>query len=437
MANNSSVSSIFSVPIKTVIAVIIAVLMGELAILLLPSLSALPAFIVRSALGIAVVLIMLRESKPAIEEASYISEASAAAPVLAATQDEGATRGAEAKCDTFATNNFLECATYISKIISYFRTLADAIREETSSIMDDTENNSLRLMSELKMVEEGLEGLLSFIAATDSNDRVVQIIDRTERQLARSQELINEFSHERADDVKKVKESMEGVESLVDELSASVQTVRQIAKATRMLALNATIEAVRAGDAGKGFAIVAAEVKALSSQSDKAAVDIGDGIAKLQQAVQSGMNTVVGDRLSKEQAGFEVISDAVSELTENLQKLITHQRDTLTKVQYENEKIAQPILQMMGSIQYGDIVKRRLEALMHCVGNIADGVDVTMANMSDNRAKTPDDVKSMAQVSLNNMLTQAMQSLESSRNLHASRDQSGVSEKQGAAIELF
>ncbi len=404
---------------------------------LLPNLSALPAFIVRLALGVIVVLIMLRKTNPGFEETPYNFQAAAAAPLLAAPQNEVATDIKEAKRDTFATNNFLECATCISKKISYFRTLSDAIREETSSIMNDTENNSFRLMSDLKMVEEGLEGLLGFIAATDSNDRVVQIIDRTERQLARSQELINEFSHERADDVKRVKESMERVEILVDELSASVQTVRQIAKATRMLALNATIEAVRAGDAGKGFAIVAAEVKALSSQSDKAAVDIGDGIAKLQQAVQSGMNTVVGDRLSKEQAGFEVISDAVSELTENLQKLITHQRDTLTKVQYENEKIAQPILQMMGSIQYHDVVKRRLEAVMHCVANIADGVDVTMTNMSDDRAETPDDVKSIAQVSLNDMLKQAMQSLESSRNLHASGDKGGVSEKQGAAIELF
>ncbi|HRJ60339.1 MAG TPA: methyl-accepting chemotaxis protein [Azospirillaceae bacterium] len=437
MTNNASTSSGFPVSVKNVIAVTIAVFMGELAMFLLPNLSALPAFIVRLALGVIVVLIMLRKTNPGFEETPYNFQAAAAAPLLAAPQNEVATDIKEAKRDTFATNNFLECATCISKKISYFRTLSDAIREETSSIMNDTENNSFRLMSDLKMVEEGLEGLLGFIAATDSNDRVVQIIDRTERQLARSQELINEFSHERADDVKRVKESMERVEILVDELSASVQTVRQIAKATRMLALNATIEAVRAGDAGKGFAIVAAEVKALSSQSDKAAVDIGDGIAKLQQAVQSGMNTVVGDRLSKEQAGFEVISDAVSELTENLQKLITHQRDTLTKVQYENEKIAQPILQMMGSIQYHDVVKRRLEAVMHCVANIADGVDVTMTNMSDDRAETPDDVKSIAQVSLNDMLKQAMQSLESSRNLHASGDKGGVSEKQGAAIELF
>ncbi len=67
-----------------------------------------------------------------------------------------------------------------------------------------------------------------------------------------------------------------------------------------MLAFNASIEAARAGAAGRGFAIVASEVKNLSLRSDQAAVQIGTGIDKLEQVVQASWNTIVGQRIAKE-----------------------------------------------------------------------------------------------------------------------------------------
>ena len=78
-----------------------------------------------------------------------------------------------------------------------------------------------------------------------------------------------------------------------------------------MLAFNASIEAARAGAAGRGFAIVASEVKNLSLRSDQAAVQIGTGIDKLEQVVQASWNTIVGQRIAKESSGFDEISGAV------------------------------------------------------------------------------------------------------------------------------
>lgn len=68
-----------------------------------------------------------------------------------------------------------------------------------------------------------------------------------------------------------------------ENIGAIVQVIGTIASQTNLLALNATIEAARAGEAGRGFAVVASEVKALASQTARAADQVVAQIASIQQ----------------------------------------------------------------------------------------------------------------------------------------------------------
>jgi methyl-accepting chemotaxis protein len=70
--------------------------------------------------------------------------------------------------------------------------------------------------------------------------------------------------------------------------------INDIASQTNLLALNATIEAARAGDAGKGLAVVATEVKSLTDQTATATQDISSQISAIQSATENAVKAIKG-----------------------------------------------------------------------------------------------------------------------------------------------
>jgi methyl-accepting chemotaxis protein len=156
-----------------------------------------------------------------------------------------------------------------------------------------------------------------------------------------------------------VERTLEGMASLKDKVDAialqishlSQQTaqissisilVSDIANQTNMLALNAAVEAVRAGDRGKGFAIVASEIRQLANQSKQSAQKINTLIADIQIAINTtvkvtddGTKTVEdGVKIAQETtSAFVGVTDAVNHVFVNSQQISSSSQQQVLAIQ--------------------------------------------------------------------------------------------------------
>jgi methyl-accepting chemotaxis protein len=152
---------------------------------------------------------------------------------------------------------------------------ADGIRERSLNVRDV-------LTAALSAAEEAVRDSevsrnRSGEAASQADELIAATTEVTE-QIARGDELARE-AVERA---QVSSQSVQELKSAADQIGNFVSLINDLAEQTNLLALNATIEAARAGEAGKGFAVVASEVKALAAQTNKSTGEIQERVQGIQ-----------------------------------------------------------------------------------------------------------------------------------------------------------
>ncbi len=215
-----------------------------------------------------------------------------------------------------AFNSFAEkVRVTVSKVSGSTSQLA-AAAEEMSTIMEDTSRGTQQQQSETVQV----------VAAMNEMTSTVQEVARHANNAA---EAANKADKASVEGKQVVINTMKAIEALSSEVNSAVtvigqleqdsenigsvlDVIRGIAEQTNLLALNAAIEAARAGEQGRGFAVVADEVRNLASKTQQSTQEIQQMIERLQDGAQSAVKVMDESRSRAEnsvsQAGQANIS---------------------------------------------------------------------------------------------------------------------------------
>jgi len=242
---------------------------------------------------------------------------------------------------------FNEFTQKIHSLVIEVQTAGSRLATETREIktmVDQTNQSIVNQQSDIEEVASAMEEMTATVVEVSSNTVIAQQHAQyvTEQATQGSGTVTNTVStiYEMTTDIAKVAEVINQLNQDSSAIGSVMNVIQEIAEQTNLLALNAAIEAARAGEQGRGFAVVADEVRTLATRTQSSTADIRMMVERIQQGSNDAVRVMNTSQEKVEKSVVEInssnesltaISKAVSDI-EVLSNQIAHATDEQSTV---------------------------------------------------------------------------------------------------------